>query len=357
MIIVPIFVDDIFPACHTLDLAEMTADMDILRAKYSIPPMEDADVILGMRVTRSRENRTLALDQSLYITRLLDSFRMQASSPAPAPESKHTDRKFAPDDPRAPPPSPPLSPHEILLYGKCVGSLMYASLSTRPDIAHAVAILSRTLQAPTQDNWVRCKHVLRYLNGCHDRPLILGNKIAGVTESTIVLGPNYCDADWAGDTKTRRSTSGYVLQVHGSAVCWASKQQACVALSSAESEYYAIGLAVQELLWLRHLMQELGFTQLRATVLHTDNQPAMAIASDDCKHPRSKHVDAKHHFIREHIGQNTIALRYVSTLKNAADIFTKALVSTVLNPLLIPIMGPNPFADRRQHGAISSLPI
>ena len=114
-IIVPIFVDDIFPACHTLDLAEMTTDMDKLRDMYNIPPMEDADVILGMRVTRSRPDRTLALDQSLYITRLIDSYNMQAATPAPAPESKHYDRKFAPDDPRAPPPSPALQPHDILL--------------------------------------------------------------------------------------------------------------------------------------------------------------------------------------------------------------------------------------------------
>ena len=325
-ILVPIFVDDMFPACHTDDLAEMTEDMNIIRTKYSIPPMENADVILGMCVERNRKLRTLHLHQGPYIAKLLSSLRMDAATvmitPSTMKQNNVTNQS-------------PLTPDEKDTFASVIGGLMYASLSTRPDISHATAMLARKLHQPTHDDMVAAKHILRYLNMAPTRGVTYG----GIKYTTVVLGPSYCDADWAGDTTDRKSTSGFVIKLNGGSVSWASKKQSCVSLSSAESEYYAMGLAVQELLWLRTLLAEINFAQTDATILQCDNQPAVAVASDDQHHSRTKHIDIKHHFLRAHIIARNIALRWVPTAHNQADIFTKSLVGTKFHPLANAVMG------------------
>jgi hypothetical protein len=326
-IILPIFVDDMFPACHKDDLAEMIEDMGKLMVKYGIPTIDDADVVLGMRVTRDRMNRIIHLDQTVYTERLLAEYNMTectiADTPAPTRSSNtksaatmqqhiayDTDMGYRTKDGQY--------PH----YGNLVGSLMYASLSTRPDIAHATSMLSRALKDPKMEDWVAAKRVLRYLRGTTSLGLTFGYD--GLTDD-IVLGSNFCDADWAGDLGDRRSMSGYVMKVAGAPIAWCSKKQPCVSRSSAESEYMAAGAAVCEIIWLRTLLRELGFEQKAATVLLCDNQPAIAIASNDVHHNRTKHIDIQHHFIREVIDRGQVTMKWVSSKDNEADILTKPL--------------------------------
>ena len=134
-------------------------------------------------------------------------------------------------------------------YQSAIGSLMYLSVSTRPDISYAVGNLTRYSSKPTKEHWTAMKRVLHYLKGTGKHGILYSEK-----------GRNECvgfsDADWVGDVNDRKSTTGYLFQLSGGAVTWKSKKQSCVALSTAEAEYIALSSAAQESVWLKHLTTE-----------------------------------------------------------------------------------------------------
>lgn len=206
-----------------------------------------------------------------------------------------------------------------LAYQSAVGSLMYAMLGTRPDIAFAVSVVSRYASNPDESHWKAVKRIFRYLNGTRDWHLVFRGDLKPLT--------GYTDADWAGDQDTRRSTSGYVFDVGSAAISWSSKRQPTVALSSCEAEYMGQTQATKEAVWLRGLLNELNPSAkcTQAVVLFCDNQGAMALAKNPQFHARSKHIDIQHHYVREQVTAGNVALEFVPTDKQVADGLTKAL--------------------------------
>jgi hypothetical protein len=338
-IILPVFVDDVFPACSTADLLEMTADLEVLMKKYGITELNDAEVVLGMRVTRDRKKRTIVLDQEVYVKKLLESYGMTSCNGAETPEEEASVAKAREAAAKDSGEEEPATAEGIEQYGSLVGALLYAGMTTRPDIAHAVNGLARFVSKPTNAHWVACKRVLRYLKSTASRGLVFGSASGGAIESSITLAPCFCDADWAGDQTDRKSITGVVLKVNGSTVAWMSKKQVTVSVSSAEAEYMAAGMAVQEILWARSMLWEMGFGQTGATVLQCDNQAAIAIASDDVHHTRTKHIDIRHHFIRSHVQQEQVRLEWVPSADQQADVLTKALGRVAFTKCRDAIMG------------------
>ena len=135
----------------------------------------------------------------------------------------------------------------------------------------------------------------------------------------------YSDADWAGDVDDRKSTSGYMFQIAGGPVSWKSRKQDTVALSTAEAEYVALSSAVQECIWLQRLLCELGKPLGGPTAILEDNQSSIAMARNPQFHGRAKHIDIKHHFVRERVSDGSIELKYCPTNEMVADILTKGL--------------------------------
>lgn len=141
----------------------------------------------------------------------------------------------------------------------------------------------------------------------------------------------YADANF-GSENDRKSTSGFLVQVFGNSVHWATRRQSAVALSSTEAEYIALATAAAELLWIRNLLDDLKVQYQEPLVIHEDNQACIKLLQK-WEHKRLKHIDVKYNFVRELSEQKVIDVRYINTKKQRADIFTKGLPREQLRDL------------------------
>ena len=134
----------------------------------------------------------------------------------------------------------------------------------------------------------------------------------------------YCDADYAGDIDTRRSTTGYVYILNGGAISWSSRLQPTVAASTTEAEYMAAAYSIKEGLWLRTLLRDLGM-EIGTITICADNQSAIKLLKNPVFSMRSKHIDVIYHFARERVALKDITFKYISTKEMIADALTKPL--------------------------------
>lgn len=183
--------------------------------------------------------------------------------------------------------------------------------------AHAVSALSQFNTCFGKIHWTAAKRVLRYLKGSNALGLIFG-------PNTECL-KGYVDADWANCLMDRRSYTGYVFILSKGPISWESKKQRTVALSSTEAEYMGLTEAAKENMYIREFLLELGFGNLADTRVLNDNMGALRLAENQVFHARSKHIDIRHHFIRESIQKKQLKLEHVSTDDMIADMLTKGL--------------------------------
>ena len=201
-------------------------------------------------------------------------------------------------------------------YRHIVGSLVYLTV-TRPDIAHAVHILSQFVCAPTSVHHGHLFRVLTYLRGTTSRRLFYANS------SQLQLHA-YSDSTWASDPIDRRSVTGYCIFLGTSLIAWKSKKQTAVSRSSAEAELRALSTTTAEIVWLRWLLDDLGVLCHTPTPLLCDSTAAIQIANDPVKHELTKHIGVDSFFTRSHCQQSTVKLQYVPSELQVADFFTKA---------------------------------
>ena len=207
-------------------------------------------------------------------------------------------------------------------YSSAVGSLMYAMICTRPDLAQAVSVVSRYMHNPGKAHWNVVKWIPRYLKGTSDLGLLFDRsklEFVGVT--------GFVDSDFGGDLDRRRSLSGYLFTLCGSAISWKSALQSVVALSTTEAEYIAAAEGVKEATWIRGLVTELGVGQEVLTVF-CDSQSAIHLTKNNRYHDKTKHIDIKHHFIRDIVEKGDIQVCKVHTSENPSDMLTKPLCAT-----------------------------
>jgi hypothetical protein len=317
-----LFVDDFQVSYHRDDKAEWDELKAALVRRFDAKDMGRSKWILGMRITRNRAARTIDLDQELYITKALEKYGLAECKVADTPEVVGAAQQEPSEQQR--------KPVDRQRYMEIVGTLMYAAISSRLDIAHAVHYLACFMLEPTELHMAAAERVLRYLAGTREVGLRFGSRngeAAGDSRGRQSLQVDICafsDADWANNKADRKSVTGWVAKLNGDPVSWASKKQRTVALSTCEAELYAKSAAIQEVLWLRGLMKELGLHATAGTV-HGDNQSAIAVAKNGIKGERTKHVDVKYHFVTESVERGEVQLKWVSTHEQQADIFTKAL--------------------------------
>jgi hypothetical protein len=260
---------------------------------------------LGIDVKQQRDG--IFISQKKYMREILEKFKMDSCNSVNTPIetsiklSKEGDGRVI----------------EPTLYKILVGRLKYLTI-TRPYIVYRVGLVSRYMETQMETHWLTAKRILRYIKGT----LNLGLFYAYGDEAKLV---GYSDSDWGCDQGERKSTTGYVFYLSSTAFSWASKKQVIVALSTCEVEYVATSPTVYEAIWLRNLLKELEHPQEEPTVIYVDNQSAIKLAKNPVQHGRSKHIDTKFHFLRDHVKWKTIELQCCHTYEQVADIFTKPL--------------------------------
>lgn len=313
-----VYVDDLLVAAERISTLEKFKSE--LGEEFEIRDLGEVTLFLGIQIKRDRKSRTITLFQKNYTRVVLERFRMEPSKPNHVPLQKslvteiehltnYTDGPYT-------------SCHEAP-YRELMGSVMFLATTTRPDIMFAVSFLAKYMSSYSEVHWRAVKSLLRYLKGTQDMGLRFN------ADNTIL---GYTDSDWAGDTLTRKSRSGYVFQIGNVSLSWKSKQQSVVAASSVEAEYIAQAQAVREALWIRGMCQEFGLMDDKVPVtLYADNTGAIALANDIIVSNRSKHIDVVYHLTRDYVEKGMIALRYIPSELIVADGLTKALGSVKHN--------------------------
>ncbi|KAL0539388.1 hypothetical protein IC582_023600 [Cucumis melo] len=160
------------------------------------------------------------------------------------------------------------------------------------------------------------KWILKYVHGTSDFGILYP-----YDTTSILVG--YCNADWADSSDDRKSTSGGCFFLRNNLISWFSKKQNCVSLSTAEAEYIVARSACTQLIWMKNMLHEYGLTQDIIT-LYCDNMSAIDISKNSVQHSQTKHIDIRHHFIRE-VENKVIKLDHIRSNLQLADIFTKPL--------------------------------
>jgi hypothetical protein len=319
LIILCIYVDDTIIAYPKEVESIWLSDKTKIATKYAIKDVGDCIWILNMKVNRDRINHTITLSQEAYIKRILENFNHAECKTLINP-CIDADLFLPPDGVDM----TRLTPDRLTLYQSIVGSLLYAALTTRPDIAFAVSELSRFSTQATEFHLQAAYHTLRYLAGTTNQGLVFKSNGFDPENPTSEV---YVDASWGNDLEARRSTTGLVVKFNGNVICWATKKQRTVALSSTEAEYMALTEATTEALWFQTWISEI-FKRTIPITIYCDNQSAIALAKNDVFHQRTKHIDIRYHFIRQHVNEGRIIIKWIDTKKQQADILTKKLNNT-----------------------------
>jgi hypothetical protein len=218
------------------------------------------------------------------------------------------------------------------------GTLMHIMISTRPDVSFAVITLSQYASNPALKHWEALCKVARYLNKTKHLAIAYHKSTDAVPSVPELVG--YTDADWAGfDHDSRRSYTGYIFKLAGGPICWKTKKQSAIAMSSTEAEYYSMGAAATQAVSSRSDMDEMHFPQPNATQIHQDNQSAIALSRNPVFHARTKHIELRHHFIRHLVAQGIVLFTYIPTKEQQADMLTKPLPRKLFEQLRSLLMG------------------
>ena len=297
-----IYVDDIIFGCTNQRYSDEFAYM--MSEEYQMSMMGELKFFLGLQIRQQRNG--IFISQEKYLKDVLRKFGMQDCKGVkiPMPTNGHlcTDENGIDFD------------HKV--YRSMIGSLLYLCAS-RPDIMLSVCMCARFQATPKESHHKAVKHILRYL--AHTPTLGLWYPKGSAFD---LIG--YSDSDYAGDRVDRKSTSGTCHFLGRSLVCWSSKKQNCVSLSTAEAEYIAAGSCCAQLLWMKQTLKDYG-VNVKNVPLYCDNESAIKIAHNPVQHSKTKHIQIRHHFLRDHVLKGDISIEHVKTEEQLADIFTKPL--------------------------------
>ncbi|GJR05646.1 retrovirus-related pol polyprotein from transposon TNT 1-94 [Tanacetum coccineum] len=302
IMLIQIYVDDIIFGSTNPKYCTKFSELMVKRFEMSM--MGEMKFFLGLQVNQFSNG--IFINQSKYILDILKRFGMENCDTVPTPMVEQAKLKLDLVG----------KPVDHTDYRSMIGSLMYLT-SSRPDIMFATCMCARYQANPNEHHVSAVKRIFRYLKGTINLGLWYP-KDSGFDLTA------YSDADHAGCHLDRKSTSGSVQFLGDKLVCWSSKKQNCVSISTAESEYVAVSGCCAQVLWMRTQLTDYGFFFDKVPI-YCDSKSAIAISCNPVQHTRTKHIDVRYHFIKDHVEKGTIELYFVGTEFQLADLFTKSL--------------------------------
>jgi hypothetical protein len=282
-IVLLLYVDDMILAIKIItEINRLNAHM---ARTFNMKDLGAARKILGMEIFRDRRNGKIWLSQQKYVEKILLRFGMNDVKLVSIPLASH----FKLSSSLCPSTKEENEYMSRIPYANAVGSLMYAMVSTRPDISHAVGVVSRYMENPGKEHWATMKWVLRYLRGTSDYCITYNSGCE------LVCG--YVDSNFAGDLNKRILTSECLFTLVGGDISWMSNLQNIISLSATEAEYVAASHACKEAIWLKGLFGEFGRMQDKVRLL-CDSQSTIHSAKNPAYHSKTKHIPIKYHFVR-----------------------------------------------------------
>lgn len=280
-----------------------------LKKKYNIEGGNELQWFLGIRVLRDRETKRLWLSQSTYIDKIANL--ATSSQPDNTPMARE---ELMPYEDRA-------SHHDINLYQQKIGSLLYAAVTTRPDIAFATSRLSRFLTNPGPKHHAAADRVLLYLKRYRDYGLQFG----GGQEDTFTVAS---DASFADNSLDRKSSQAYAMKLFGSLIGWRANKQDTVTTSTTEAELLALSQAAKEGQYISRLLRELTVRLDDHSIeIQCDNTQTIRLVNEEITRLQTKlrHVDIHNHWLRQEVLQKRIRVVHTKSRDMIADGLTKAL--------------------------------
>ncbi|KAI3681723.1 hypothetical protein L6452_36527 [Arctium lappa] len=311
IILVQIYVDGIIFGSTNPSLCTRFAER--MKKEYKMSMMGELTYFLGLQIKQSDKGTFIC--QGKYVKDMLKKFDLTQTS--------------AMKTPMAPPltlnKDPSGKPVNVTAYRGMIGSLLYLTAS-RPDIMYSTCLCARYQSEPKESHLIAVKRIFRYLKGTPNLglwyPKDSGFDLTG-----------YSDSDFAGCKLDRKSTTGGCQLLGGKLVSWTSKKQNSVSTSTAEAEYVAAGSCCSQILWMRNQLLDYDL-QLSKIPIYCDSTSAIAIANNPVLHSKTKHIEIRYHFIRDHVMNGDIELHFIPTDFQLADLFTKPLDETRFNFLI-----------------------
>ena len=302
ILLVQIYVDDIIFGSTNEKLCKQFSEL--MQKEFEMSMMGELKFFLGLQIHQGQNG--IFISQRKYTHELLKKFKMDESKPVATPMCTSTklDKDKTGKD------------VDKKLFRGIIGSLLYLTAS-RPDIMNAVCVCARFQAEPKESHLLAVKRILRYLKGTTD----LGLWYPKNNKFNLI---GYSDADFAGCNIDRKSTSGICHLLGDCLVSWASRKQNSISLSTTEAEYVAAGCCCTQILWIKSTLLDFGISS-QCIPIKCDNTSAINLTKNPIQHSRTKHIDVKHHFIRELIANKEVQLEFISTKDQLADIFTKPL--------------------------------
>jgi len=313
-----VYVDDCFVVG---DKAAVKAALNEVQEHFSITRSENIEDFIGCRIERDGDK--IMLSQPDLINKMLSNFEDKINGlkhyETPAATGTHLIR--CADDEAT------LSDDEQKEFRSGVGSLLYLLKHSRPELSNSVRELSKVMDRANKAHQKALYRVIKFVAQTKERRLVLHpNK----KEPTWELKA-FSDSDFAGDTETRKSVSGFVIYLCGVAISWRSKGQKSVSLSSTEAEYMAISEVAMEILYIVGILKFLSVPLKYPIEVQVDNIGAVYLSKNATTGNRTKHIDTRYHFVREYIEDGIVKVIFVRSEDNDADIFTKNLNTETFN--------------------------
>lgn len=300
-----IYVDDLLLASKCLESLQECEST--LKSNFEIKNLGAVKNYLGLKIDGDSAGGYF-LSQRSYIVKLCEDFGLSQAKISDFPISVGYGKGEKTDE---------LLNNEN--YRRLIGSLLYISVNTRPDVSASVSILAQKVSGPNQEDWNELKRVVRYLKGTMDKKLSLGNP--------SVVNPliGYADANWGEDRIDRKSNSGYVFKLYGGVISWKCKRQTCVSLSSVEAEFVALSEACKEAFWIRRVLEEFNLNCEGPTLIYEDNQSCLKLVRDEKLSDLTKHIDLRVHFVKDYVDKGLVMCKYCPSEEMLADLLTKPL--------------------------------